>query len=291
MNPVGRLTLSRRLALIAIVPVIVAMILIAAIVTVVQGRREHIRLRDQHASVAAIVADNCSASLIFDDTEFARKSLASLQVLPQIVGARVYDNDGRPFASFGDSTLVPANLDDSTGITAGSETLIFAPVMWQGDSVGMVAIATSLDSYRRQQLAYAALIGAVCLVMSLATAGLVSRMQRRIMLPLAGLTAVAQRVSQEQNFSLRAPAASDEELNLLVEAFNEMLDQIRDRTVAREKADAANQAKSEFLANMSHEIRTPMNGVLGMTELLAGHDARQAPARASSTSIRESGRH
>ena len=37
---------------------------------------------------------------------------------------------------------------------------------------------------------------------------------------------------------------------------------------------AASRAKSEFLANMSHEIRTPLNGVIGMTELLRGHDAR-----------------
>ncbi len=38
--------------------------------------------------------------------------------------------------------------------------------------------------------------------------------------------------------------------------------------LARDTAEAANQAKSEFLANMSHEIRTPMNGVIGMTGLL-----------------------
>jgi PAS domain S-box-containing protein len=37
--------------------------------------------------------------------------------------------------------------------------------------------------------------------------------------------------------------------------------------VAKEQAEAANQAKSEFLANMSHEIRTPLNGVLGMAQL------------------------
>ena len=37
--------------------------------------------------------------------------------------------------------------------------------------------------------------------------------------------------------------------------------------LAKEEAEAANQAKSEFLANMSHELRTPMNGIIGMVDL------------------------
>jgi len=38
--------------------------------------------------------------------------------------------------------------------------------------------------------------------------------------------------------------------------------------MARQRAEAANQAKSEFLANMSHEIRTPLNGIMGMLQIL-----------------------
>jgi signal transduction histidine kinase len=49
--------------------------------------------------------------------------------------------------------------------------------------------------------------------------------------------------------------------------------------VARDAAEAANQAKTVFLAHMSHELRTPLNAVIGFAEALQFEALSRDPAR------------
>ncbi len=72
-------------------------------------------------------------------------------------------------------------------------------------------------------------------------------------------------------------------------------DMIRERTaelaVAKEHADAANQAKSDFLAHMSHELRTPLNGILGYAQILKRDKTFDQRQRNGLTVIQRSGEH
>ncbi|MGA7188268.1 MAG: response regulator [Candidatus Acidiferrales bacterium] len=245
------------------------------------------------STLAGTLGDNTAASLAFDDQKTAREMLGALRAEQHIQAACLYDNQGKVFAEYRRTELdrgfqLPPL--QSEGAHFGWQSLtVVRSVSLDGEKTGSIAIVSDLLGFRAKLWEYAKIASLVLLLSMLGTYLIAFRFLRAITEPMLQLAEVASRVSQEENYNLRAATRGTDEIGKVIQSFNHMLERIQQRDQAlltannelehrvqqrtqeferaRDLAEHASRAKSEFLANMSHEIRTPLNGVMGMTDL------------------------
>ena len=133
---------------------------------------------------------------------------------------------------------------------------------------------TGFNAYQEAEI-----LGAQILIMSLLIAAAIAAIiatytSKAIALPLEATTKIAQQVTEEQDFELKVPVTTNDEIGQLAMSLNHLIEKVADYTEelqeAKLKAEAANRSKSAFLAAMSHELRTPLNAIIGYSEIL--HD-------------------
>jgi signal transduction histidine kinase len=259
----------------------------------------------QNLSVLAeVIGGNSMAALAFDDSRAAIEVLSALQAEASVVSASLYDAEGRLFASRPENEVPsPMAVDpEETGYHRfeGSSLFMSKPVVLDRESLGSVRIKANMEEIYVRLRGYAIIVILVLLGCSASAFLMSSRLQRLITEPLLDLTRLSKQVSQEKNYTIRAKKTTDDELGLLMIAFNDMLIEIEKRDnalqhahddlerrveerteellIAKEAAEDAARIKSEFLANISHELRTPMHGVLSFATfgINKGQSAKRA---------------
>ena len=151
----------------------------------------------------------------------------------------------------------------------GGPMFTFAPAIVNGQIRAMVAVPTDpppLSMAIRDVGPTLAIVAMVLLVTGTSTlAFVVFGPARRRLRALQN----AARAIGEGRTGVRAPQTGRDEVASLAQAFNEMAEQLEERTAALESAD---RTRRQLLADVSHELTTPLASIRGYVETLAMTD-------------------
>ncbi len=249
------------------------------------------------AAQADLILKSSTAALQFLDPPTAQEVLRTLAPNEHIRRACLYDGGGRLFAEF-TPAQAPIPCPASPGATgslfeADRLTIVSSLTDDKGRRIGTLDVLSDLDVLQARLNAQLTIIVLVLVLTSAIGFLIASRVHRIVSVPITALAEKATEVSARGDYSLRAARTTDDELGVLVDAFNRMLERIQlreqelsaanqglrseiaeRRRAEQERADLlvrereANRLKDEFLATLSHELRTPLNAILGWTRLL-----------------------
>jgi diguanylate cyclase (GGDEF)-like protein len=226
-------------------------VLLALFSTFVLTQRSLLRdgLREELLILAQDLSRNCSAALIFNDVAAANEILASLKSKPQILCSLVFDREGKVFSSYWqgspDSCLPDPTLPESGFRFTKGRLEVARLIHHDGDSLGTLYICADL-AYIQKVLGRNILFGSLGLFGAWIFAWIVGgRLQRLVSGPIGNLAATMRAVSEEQDYSRRVPMECSDELGILVDNFNNMLEQIEGRDLELRK----NQERLDFLAH------------------------------------------
>jgi two-component system, sensor histidine kinase len=222
---------------------------------------------------ADILALSTTPALAFDDRQLAEEDLTALRVRPGLRIAALYDGRGRLYAAYvaaGEMSppaeIAPKRLALLSGNAQmlGERVDVFKRVERRGEWLGTVYLRARYSVIGRLQAYFGIFVlvtfGSLVLALVLS-----HRLQEAITEPLAAMARVARHVVHNRDYSLRAEKTSDDEVGIVVDAFNRMLDEVHARAEALREAD---RRKDEFLATLAHELRNPLAPIRQATTIL-----------------------
>ena len=202
-------------------------------------RAARTQMMESALQTARVFGEACLTDLKSNHGWDARKRLAELARIPDVEGALLRDASGGVLADYWKDGAIPT--PPLNGLTSpvfrNGRLHILVPIREGGRSYGSLylCVFNAALNYRIRDY-FLAVIGLMGLLIGLAVA-FAGKVHASISGPIRGLAMVARRVSEEGDYSLRAPETPGGEMGILCEGFNAMLDRIQRHERERDEAE------------------------------------------------------
>lgn len=192
--------------------------------------------------LADALGKNSTAAIVFDDPVTAMEILSALKVEPGVTAATFQTNDGEVFAYYLNQTENHFDIHEyaqssyeifiknSYGYRFHPVYLdLVRPIVLDKKTIGLITIRTDLRNLYQSLILFILIAFLGVSILAFIAFVLASRLQALISEPIAHLAEIIDMVSRDKNYDARATKTSEDELGVLIDGFNEMLEQIRDR--------------------------------------------------------------
>jgi PAS domain S-box-containing protein len=250
--------------LIAIILSITLLTLAIAFVTIIIYEKNSLEkfLINKTIPLTIAVGDNMKGILAFGGREDAEKRLKEFfKDIPSIKNAFVYSEQNKFFAAYHwDQSLEiePPRLkpEETPPPIMIKENYIefFKPIIQNNKRRGMVYLRFSTEDLDNMidQLVFLLIFLVVLLI--LVSLILAAKLQGIISKPILDLVEVNKKVSAEGNYSIRVEKTYDDEVGMLYDSFNDMMRQIHNRDIYRDKVQNELKAAEFFLSSVMESM-------------------------------------
>ena len=193
-------------------------------------------LVDDLSGFADMLGGNCKAALQFDRPKDAETMLSSLAAREAVTFACIFDGQREVFAAYrrlgSDPNIAPPDRVQQGHVFERDHVGLFHQVIFDQKVIGTVYIQAEMRQIYGQLANDAGILAIAALIALVVSLLLSTRLQAMISRPILALATVARGVSGKNDYSLRAVKEGDDEVGLLIDAFNDMLAEVQHRDTA-----------------------------------------------------------
>jgi len=208
------------------------------------------KLLEEKILTAKIVGSYAASDIGFDNKKSAIVSLSYLESDESTINVHLYDEDGNYFISLYENKEIPdvGVVSAEKSIFKKNELQVIEPIKVGGELFGYILLQSSTRSYADDYKRNINQIISMFLVLVLIVIAIAGPLASIVTSPISELVKATKKVTRDNDYITRVEVKNKDEVGELVNAFNEMLLQIKIRDGERDQSDQLLRDSEEFLS-------------------------------------------